>query len=79
MAQIEIATSFSKKINLAAYGGNQYESEDCFVSCKETIDIEENKDLTPRAQIEANIKGLNQVCQDMVESILKERILKLKR
>ena len=77
--QVEIATSFSRKISLANYGGPLYESEDVFVSYKSILDLDPNSKLSPKEQIESQTESMNKLAQDEVENLLKQRIAQLKK
>lgn len=77
--QVEIATSFSRKISLANYGGPLYESEDVFVSYKHMLDIDPNSKLSEKEQVEAQTLAVNKMAQENVETLLRQRISQLKK
>ena len=71
---MEISTSFSRKINLANYGGAAYESEDVFVSMKDSLPEGATKE-----EKDAKTDELYYKCVEAVEAFLTERINNLKK
>ena len=69
-ALIEVCTSFSRKFNLANYGGPQYEAIDLFASRKAQCRAEEVPEVTAE---------LNRQCVDEVEMNARTYILDMKR
>ncbi len=70
IVRVEIARSFSYKLNVAHYGGNQYESRDFFCSEKAECSIED------QAEVSA---ALYQFCRAEVLRSVKEYIANLRR
>jgi hypothetical protein len=64
---MEIAVSYTRKLNHALYGGNQYESSDFFCSLKMEIpDDEDPKGIHD---------DLSQTCKSMVENAIENEVL----
>jgi hypothetical protein len=64
---MEIAVSYSRKLNHALYGGNQYESSDFFCSLKMEIpDDEDPKGIHT---------DLSATCKNMVEDAIENEVL----
>lgn len=70
LPKAEVCVSFSRKFNLANYGGPQYEAIDLFVSRKVQCD--------PQA-LEALTREMQQECADQVEWFAREYLLEMKR
>lgn len=65
----QITTSYSRKLNHAVYGGEQYESSDHFVSL--TADVEADENI-----IEAHDQ-LTTVCRELVNASVGKEVLKM--
>jgi hypothetical protein len=64
---MEVAVSYSRKLNHALYGGNDYESSDFFVSLK--LEIEDEEDPKPLHD------DLHNTCKEMVDSAVEREIM----
>lgn len=71
---IEIAASFSKKINLQNYGGRAFESEDVFISAKDNL-----PDGSSPETLQTKTDELYYSCVNAVEAFVKERIELLRK
>jgi hypothetical protein len=69
VARVEIARSFSYKLNVAAYGGPQYESRDFFASEKSECALED------AAEVSA---ALYQFCRSEVMKAVNEYVAEMK-
>jgi hypothetical protein len=69
VARVEIARSFSYKLNCANHGGAQYESHDFFCSEKAECAIEDAEDVS---------EMLYQFCKSEVRRAVKEHIAEMK-
>jgi hypothetical protein len=68
-APVKITRSFSRKLNMAAYGGNQYESGDFF--CASTVECEAKDADSVAADV-------HQFCVDQVLIAAKKYIAEIK-
>lgn len=68
--RVEIARSFSFKLNCANYGGNQYESQDFFCSEKAECAIDDADDVS---------EMLYQFCKSQVRLAVKDAIAELQK
>lgn len=66
MEKIEVTASYSRKINHAMYGGNEYESSDAFCSMKEHID--------PESDPKQAHQELAEMCRESVDNFLQQVI-----
>jgi len=66
---MEIVSSYTRKLNHALYGGNQFESSDFFCSLKITVDDEED----PKEAYH----DLQNTCRNMVEDAVEKEILQI--
>jgi pyruvoyl-dependent arginine decarboxylase (PvlArgDC) len=64
---MEIAASYTRKINLGLYGGNDFEMKDFFHSVK--LEIPDDQD--PKG----TMKELRQTCEEVVDEAIEEHIM----
>lgn len=70
VARVEIARSFSYKLNCANYGGAQYESHDFFCSEKAECAIEDEEQVS---------EALHQFCRAEVKRAVKDYVAGLRQ
>ena len=67
-----ISVSRSRKLNLAHYGGQAFESEDFFVSMSEEIEADSKQE-----HVDAVYGRLMQECDDKLRDVVKSRVAEI--